>query len=112
IKAKDPLAELRSFFLKWNVPPYVCVAEADNELFIHTDNTSYLQLLLEEIKSCDSLKLVEWIYDTVSGMPVQQFILPLSQKKAETFKQACNGETTNNIARTFVPGSEWVYFKI
>ena len=112
IKAKDPLAELRSFFLKWNVPPYVCVAEADNELFIDTKNRSYLQLLLEEIKSCDSLKLVEWIYDTVSGMPVQQFILPLSQKKAETFKQACNGETTNTIARTFVPGSEWVYFKI
>jgi hypothetical protein len=112
IKAHDPLAELRSFFLRWNVPGYVCLAEADNELLIDTQNESYLELLLEEIKSRDNVKLVEWLYDTKFGSPVQQFILPLSQKNIAGFKPLCKSESTKRIQRKFEPGSEWVYFKI
>src|SRR6185312_14173255 len=89
-----------------------CFTEADNELLIDTNNESYLELLLEEIKCHDRIKLVEWLYDTDFDVPVQQFILPLSQKIAGVFKQLSKPEAAKNIPRTFVPGSEWIYFKI
>src|SRR6185312_2777038 len=58
------------------------------------------------------IKLVEWLYDRDFDVPVQQFILPLSQKNAGVFKQLIKHEAAKNIPRSFVPGSEWIYFKI
>ncbi|HXS56128.1 MAG TPA: lantibiotic dehydratase [Hanamia sp.] len=112
VSSRDPLTELRAYFLRWNVTRFVCFTEADNELLIDTNNESYLELLLEEIKCHDRIKLVEWLYDTDFDVPVQQFILPLSQKIAGVFKQLSKPEAAKNIPRTFVPGSEWIYFKI
>jgi lantibiotic biosynthesis protein len=112
VSSRDPLTELRAYFLRWNVTRFVCFTEADNELLIDTNNESYLELLLEEIKCHDRIKLVEWLYDTDFEVHIQQFILPLSQKNARVFKQLSQPESAKNIPRSFVPGSEWLYFKI
>lgn len=112
VTSREPLMELRAHLVTWNVTRFVCFAEGDNELFIDTRNESYLEILLEEIKCRDNIKLVEWLYDTQLSVPVQQFILPLSQKKPGMFKQLSKHEARTNIRRTFMPGSEWVYFKI
>jgi thiopeptide-type bacteriocin biosynthesis protein len=112
ISSGEPLKELRAYLLQRKVTRFVCFAEGDNELFIDTYNESYLELLLEEIKLRTCVKLVEWLYDTEVSVPVQQFILPLSQKKPGISKQPGKHEASINVRRSFVPGSEWVYFKI
>jgi len=117
IKAEDPISKLREFFLKWNVPRFVCFAEGDNELFIDTSSNSYLEILLEEIKPHNFVKLHEWYHNGVMNdehndkATIQQFILPLSKRIPvhPTFAECGN---INSIRRTFEPGSEWIYFKI
>ena len=117
LKADDPLAQLRAFFLKWNISRFVCFTEADNELFIDTHSSSYLELLLSEIKTHHTVKLVEWLYDSgidnfqKTKAAIQQFILPLAQKNPAGLRRL-RKPGTEYIQRTFEPGSEWVYFKI
>src|SRR6185312_1017600 len=81
-------------------------------LLVDTYNVSYLDLLLEEIKSRSQVKLVEWLYETELTAPVQQFILPLSHEHAAGFKPLRKSELNARIQRKFEPGSEWLYFKI
>lgn len=118
IKTDTPLKGLRDFFARWNVPPMVSFIEGDRELFIDTGNESYLQLLLEEMKAHNTVKLVEWIYDSVfdnfkTDHPlIQQFILPLFRKNIADIPPLRKPKTAKYLKRTFEPGSEWVYFKI
>lgn len=116
IKTENSEDKLRDYFVKWNVPKFVCFAEGDNELFIDTTNNSYLKILLEEIKTRNSVKLIEWLHDSVINheekATTQQFILPLSKKKPVHLLPFENHNVIKNIKRTFEPGSEWIYFKI
>lgn len=110
--------KLRTYFQKWNVPKFVSFAEGDNELFIDTSNDSYLEILIEEIKNLNSVKLNEWLYGIPSGncnenkLPIQQFILSLAKKDTAITRPVKKLATFNKVLRTFEPGSEWIYFKI
>ena len=100
------------------MPRFICFAEADNELFIDTDNNGYLDLLLSEIKTHNTVKLVEWVYDAGPSeaqkekADIRQFILPLAQKNPQPLPPLQKSETIKQVQRRFEPGSEWVYFKI
>jgi thiopeptide-type bacteriocin biosynthesis protein len=118
-ESDEPLNALADFFKKWNVPRFVSFTEGDNELFIDCANHSYLELLLEEIKRSNYVKLVEWVYDSsgvsilkTDKMPLLQFILPLEKSNKAHFKTIRKFVTTYKVQQTFEPGSEWVYFKI
>ncbi|SHM71798.1 lantibiotic dehydratase [Chitinophaga sp. CF418] len=118
MQADDQLAALRIFLARWEVTKLVCFCEGDNELFIDTENDTYLWVLLKEMRGCNTVKLVEWLYDNSTldtgrhGEPfVQQFILPLAkQQPVNIHSFGKEGEGKNR--RVFEPGSEWVYFKI
>lgn len=118
IKAEDPISKLREFFLKWNVPRFVCFAEGDNELFIDTSSNSYLEILLEGIKTHSFVKLLEWYHTNVikddenDKATIQQFILPLSKRTVVHPSPLVEPGISNIPRRTFEPGSEWIYFKI
>jgi lantibiotic biosynthesis protein len=116
IKAEDSIVKLRDFLAKWQVQRFVCFVEGDNELFIDTCNNGYLEILLEEIKTVNSAKLVEWLHereikDEEKDVTIQQFILPLAKKRPVRLTGGGAERITNNLKRTFMPGSEWVYFK-
>ncbi|PSL31013.1 lantibiotic dehydratase [Chitinophaga ginsengisoli] len=118
MRADDQLAALRLFLSRWEVAKMVCFCEGDNELFIDTENDTYLQVLLREMRGCNTVKLVEWLFDNSTsdhggyGAPfAQQFILPLAKQqpvRMHSFAKKGEGKTQ----RVFEPGSEWVYFKI
>jgi lantibiotic biosynthesis protein len=118
VKAGDPMKELSSFFLKWHVPRFICFAESDNELFIDTHINDYLSLLVSEIKTRNTVKLIEWVYETSSDEDqkekptIKQFILPFAQTNPPGIPSFGKSETTEQLERKFEPGSEWVYFKI
>ncbi|MGH2644388.1 MAG: thiopeptide-type bacteriocin biosynthesis protein, partial [Chitinophagaceae bacterium] len=108
-----PFNELKHFFEKWEVPRFICLSEGDNELFIDTTNDSYLDILLEEIKAHQTVKLVEWLYEDLGEVSfIQQFILPLSKNHAVSIMSVDKQAAEKKIQRTFEPGSEWLYFKI
>jgi thiopeptide-type bacteriocin biosynthesis protein len=118
MQADDQLAALRLFLSMWEVAKLVCFCEGDNELFIDTGNDTYLQVLLKEMRGCNTVKLVEWLFD--NSMPdhgqcgepfVQQFILPLAKQQPVNI-YSFGRESERKTRRVFEPGSEWVYFKI
>ncbi|SFF09435.1 thiopeptide-type bacteriocin biosynthesis domain-containing protein [Chitinophaga sp. CF118] len=115
MQVDDQLAALRLFLSRWEVAKLVCFCEGDNELFIDTENDTYLQVLLKEMRGCTTVKLVEWLFDNSTpghGEPfVQQFILPLAKQKPVNIHSFVK-EGKGRIQRAFEPGSEWVYFKI
>ncbi len=116
--AVNPVEHLRSFLLKWNIPKLISLAEGDNELFIDTANPDYLELLAREIQYHPMVKLVEWPFGVPSrvagrdGQTVQQFIMPLSQKKASLVEPLTWMANAHQVKDKFIPGSDWVYFKI
>ena len=118
VKSPNSVDKLRAYFQRWNVPKFVSFAEGDNELFIDTSNNSYLEILIEEIKSLNSVKLSEWLYDSTFSKPetdkpvIQQFILPLAKKEITGSLPIRKSGGFNRVQRTFEPGSEWIYFKI
>lgn len=113
LNAAKPVNELKQFFEKWQVPRFICLSEGDNELFIDTANGSYLDILLDEIKSHRLAKLVEWLYEDVEEVTaIQQFILPLSKDHPVPIMPVNRIKFKEQIQRTFEPGSEWLYFKI
>ena len=118
VQAENPLTVIRSFLKNWHIPRFISFTEGDNELFIDTLNDSYLSLLLNEIKACKLVKLVEWLHggaienETKGATTIQQFILPLYKKNPGHIRPAKKLIEKQNVKRTFEPGSEWLYFKI
>ena len=118
VKTENPLDSLRAFLAKWHVPRFVCITEWDNELFIDTSNHGYLEILLDEIKTRNTVKLIEWLHDSTIGYDVkrktniQQFILPLHKMNPVHLLPFNPPNDLKTIQRTFEPGSEWLYFKI
>ena len=118
ISAAEPIAALRNFLSKWKVARFVSLAEGDNELFIDTINTDYLDLLLKEMQKCHTIKLVEWPFALPSpnrvsaGYEIQQFILPLTGNHAKKYLPFSIPANLKKTRKTFEPGSQWMYFKI
>ncbi|ANI89953.1 hypothetical protein A9P82_12035 [Arachidicoccus ginsenosidimutans] len=114
--SNNPSLALKNFFRAWNVPQLICMTEADNELFIDTQNDSYIEILLEKIKKRSPVKLVEWLHHESNANNlhnVSQFILPVSKKEIKPISSFVPYlKSENNITKTFAPGSEWIYYKI
>ena len=116
IKLSDAsISFLKQYLVENNIPRFICVCEGDNELFIDTENESYLELLLHEIlKSARSLKIVEWLgacNNGEEGNGFFQFVLPLQNKRAKPLLPY-RKEPERSINRVFEPGTEWLYLKI
>ena len=110
-KAASPITALKEFFQQWKVTQYVVLVQGDNELFLDTTHESYLQLLLEEVKSSTMIQLAEWLHHADDVNYSQQIVLPLENK-------GFNNETKNlqytssSLQRSFALGSEWLYLKL
>jgi thiopeptide-type bacteriocin biosynthesis protein len=110
-KAASPITALKEFFQQWKVTQFVVLVQGDNELFLDTTHESYLQLLLEELKSSTMIQLAEWLQHANDGNYSQQIVLPLENK-------SFNNETktpqysSSSVQRSFAPGSEWLYLKL
>lgn len=110
-ESKNSLSELKNFIKKWNVTKFVVLVKGDNELFIDTRNDSYLLLLVSELKDSKIIQLSESINIKENSNFFEQIVLPLQHKKFQKEKhQLIN--LTPHLQRSFLPGSEWIYFKI
>lgn len=115
VNTQFPLDELKKYIKKWNVNRYVVLVNGDNELFLDVKNESYLNILIDELKSKSFICLAEWMhtFDCKSGdNTIRQIILPLKNSASTALGSYAASEENSDTIRSFPPGSEWLYAKL
>ncbi|MFT4202396.1 MAG: lantibiotic dehydratase [Chitinophagaceae bacterium] len=119
LKSSNPTVTLRSELNRLKVPRFALLVQGDNELLLDLVNDLYLELLLDEIRKSELVRLCEWpepMADSLSNYRyVRQVVVPMSMGQLPVNRSsmlpAMPGKEIK-VARSFPPGSEWVYFKI
>lgn len=116
------LRELKAAFHKWKVPTQFMVVDAYNELFIDQENDLLLNIFWDTVGNQKSFIIKEWLIDTDSTVKdakhrsyAHQFIVPLVRTQKTDWpvpNLSSISWLAEEVQRTFVPGNEWVYFKI
>jgi thiopeptide-type bacteriocin biosynthesis protein len=120
IICKDSSTFLPMFILKWKLPRYAVLADGDNELLVDFENKISVQAFIAAIKNRDAIVLKEFIFSTkavvkneTGGLFVNQFIAPLIKTEKVYGSSQLNTATPKiAVPQNFLPGSEWVYFKL
>lgn len=121
-KATEQLANAlrqneRNYIEKLRLPRFISLADGDNELLIDLENEASVQAFLKTIKNRPSVMLKEFITESSATVAsasgtrfINQFIASLV--KTEPVYTAPLFSRTPETPRSFVPGSEWMYYKI
>jgi lantibiotic biosynthesis protein len=112
LKQKDP-----AFIKQVRLPQLITLSDGDNELLVDIENEASVAAFLKTIKNRTSIVLKEFIsggtaaISNTEGVPfVNQFIASLV--KTETVYDRQLNPSSPQTTRSFVPGSEWFYYKI
>jgi lantibiotic biosynthesis protein len=110
------------FQTQWQLPRYFVLAEGDNELLVDIQNKYSLETFVSAIKRKDSITLKEFLFpdgqtvkDENGNRYNNQFVAVLmNNQKVYTGLQPVTApvKKEENIQRKFLPGSEWLYYKI
>ncbi|MFY7670883.1 lantibiotic dehydratase [Tenacibaculum sp. MEBiC06402] len=110
---KCEIETLRAFLYKHNVPRYVCIREQqDHTLWIDLENDFMYSYIAESVKKNKYLSLEEILVDNIESQKKvfnTEYIIPFF-KEAKKAKLFSFNEVTEK--RTFIPGDDWIYFKI
>lgn len=94
-----------------NLPNYFFLTEGDNQLLIDIDNPILLKIVFEEVQKRKSILLKECLYDLSKDAYCNEIVLSYINNDFKTPKSSFVTKD-NNVKRTFVPGDEWLYYKI
>ncbi len=111
--------------LEWKqanqLPDLVLLVESDNEMLINFGDNLSLQGFLMQIKNKSSFTLKEFIFSPETALVkddneksyTNEFIAILQRKETPVaMERAFVQRTDTAVPRTFVPGSEWLYYKL
>lgn len=115
------LPQLQQHLTSLNVPRHVCMKENDNELLLDLNTTHCLQILHQQLHKKGSLQLIEFLQlpgacflESNAGAEkfTNEIILPVTNPLFD--KSLISGKSISHesVKRTFVPGEEWLYFKL
>jgi len=106
---------------RFNLPDHVVFSEGDNELFINLRSKLYTRLFISLIKNKKKFLLKEFIFDKNKSIVkddqgngyVNEFIATLKRKSDHKRKiLPIKRVKEKSITRNFLPGSEWVFYKL
>jgi thiopeptide-type bacteriocin biosynthesis protein len=108
---------------KINLPRYFSLCRFDNEIVFDQDSIDSINLLLDSIEVTDGIRLTEVlenpqttgiVKDENGKCYINQFVASLHLDHSIFKDSLCkpNAERKNNVKVNFLPGSEWLYFKI
>ncbi|UFH55061.1 lantibiotic dehydratase [Spirosoma sp. KNUC1025] len=109
---------------RYNIPRFVVLAEADNELVLDTDHPASLAILQQAFKKEGQITLFEWLEETIRPLTrsadgqrwCHEFVIPLTTFRHPPVRPSTYSVHTvsasSSAARQFPPGSEWCYVKI
>ncbi|MBK8924711.1 MAG: lantibiotic dehydratase [Crocinitomicaceae bacterium] len=119
-KAPDQLEKLFEWKKKWRIPDRFYLSEGDNDLLIHLapDQSLMIDLFLSEISTRKNIILKEFLFDLKNPFVVSsdesgytnEFIAPVLRQNPTSIP--VSNPLFNELKRTFIPGSEWIYYKI
>ncbi|ELR73138.1 Lanthionine biosynthesis protein LanB [Fulvivirga imtechensis AK7] len=111
---------LRQFIKNLNIPPKVELIDSDGSpLLINLNNSEGFNILTASIKNHHSVVLEEYLFSNGSFPTdnssshgfINEFIIPFKTDKASTLNHR-RIPVSQSAQRTFLPGSEWVYYKL
>jgi len=116
-------AWFRVFRNRFHLPARVVYKEGDNELLIDFDRPGGIGLFLHYIRRYKNLTLEEFLFtedncivrDTSGAPYTNEVIIPVHRQAADaglSHKTAASLPASTRVQRTFLPYSEWLYFKV
>lgn len=119
-KDSDQQDKLFEWKKKWRIPDRFYLSEGDNDLLIHLvpDQSKMVDLFLTEISTRNNIILKEFLFDLNNPFVVSadesgytnEFIAPVL--RVGSLSIPVIEPVFNKLKRTFIPGSEWIYYKI
>lgn len=108
-----------TFCKKWSVPDRIYLVERDNKLLLSLSDPSTNSILYKYFKKRNLLVLEECIWseekclikDSQNNGFVHELIIPAINTNVKTQDPLIYRDSISN-SRTFIPGSEWVYYKL
>ncbi len=113
---------VEKFRQQWDLPPLMLLAEGDNELLINWENKYSVDAFIKTIKQRQGILLKEFLIPDTAAVVNEnnqaycnQFVAVLINteklnKAAPLSLQPDSGSEA--LQRAFIPGSEWIYYKI
>lgn len=109
------------FKKKYNLPDFFLLVDGDNELLINSSDEIAILAFVDTIKKRASIVLEEFLFDIKSSL--------ITDNKGDSYTNECvaillneetkfptfnfdDENTIKPITRYYLPGSEWMYFKI
>lgn len=117
----DRISNIQNFCLKWKLPDLIAVAANDNHLPLDLSSIHGIEVLYSILKKGQNVKIIECyrpqhlFKNDTEDKRYSNEVLCLFKKDAKdavTVKQPLSENKKDEVIRSFMPGSEWVYFKI
>lgn len=112
-------SQLAEYLTNYRLPRYFCLVEGDNELLIDSQYPAAHQLLLQKLEKTGVLQLTEFLATPdrcFVGADMHKYtnelILPLYNPGGQLPAMVAPELIAKQPTRQFIPGSEWVYFKL
>ncbi|WP_313385948.1 lantibiotic dehydratase [Chishuiella sp.] len=114
LQSLDPIFLCIKLLKENLIPQFVVIVEGDHELFLDTRNTSYIELLIGEMKKSKTIILCEWIFPIPieKDQYINQVVIPFKNLDFKKISKHNVYDKQTIAQKIFYPGSEWVYFKI
>lgn len=117
-KEEELMNIVRAFREKWRMPVTVLLAEGDNELLIDMDNPLMVASLVFQLKGKEGALFKEYLNDRHRGITdkeghgyANQFVGSILLDQVRPASGAFNLLQQKEVERSFIPGSEWLYYK-
>jgi thiopeptide-type bacteriocin biosynthesis protein len=124
-KDNMPLATaMQSFATQWMLPRYFCLADADQTQLVDTEDLLSIQAFVKELKQRQEIHLKEYLLPATQagvtdqdGCAYAHQLIAIAKPAGATQPDAGTMlpqryYASPKAAKTFMPGSEWVYYKI
>jgi thiopeptide-type bacteriocin biosynthesis protein len=109
--------EAAKFQAKYHLPQFISLIEEDQELFIDLKNLSSVNSFLALLKRKERVTIREFLFDAHAPVLDENGQVFMNEFIATVQNTVCRPMSFQNhnssvIRQTFLPGSEWMYYKI
>ncbi|MCJ8152512.1 lantibiotic dehydratase [Chryseobacterium sp. SSA4.19] len=112
--------DLKKYLLEKKIPNTFTFKDNDMELPVFLENELSLEILQDHIIKADKIRIFEnlssqyesIVKDTDGKIYSNEFIIPWHNLSSIQISAIKSDEVKNNVIRNYIPGSEWLYYKV
>ncbi len=112
---------ITNFQARWQLPRFFLLADGDNELLVDVESDVSAGTFIRTIKGRSFITLKEFLAPAgqavtdEKGMPYNHQFVAVVMNKEKVYRSinpGVYGDAGEPVVRNFLPGSEWLYYKI